>query len=123
MITRQDRAISLFNLCHTMGVDMSVIDITSFVCSKCENPIPDRFLDQAYFHSTGNGVAVTCQDCHDEEQRDIAKRFSLLEMRLENVVEFQRGMYDNLNKLKRGLDEIALQVGLLEPDDNGRRNQ
>lgn len=67
MITKQDSAISLFNLCSIMGVDMPVIDITTFICSECGRPIPDRFLSDARLHSTGNGIRITCQECDKAE--------------------------------------------------------
>jgi uncharacterized protein YlaI len=69
MITRQDDEILLFNLCHIMGVDMTVIDITTFVCSECGKPIPDRLTDTIYFHPSGIGIAAMCQDCHDREKK------------------------------------------------------
>jgi len=64
-----NEAIALFNLCNAMGIDMPVIDITTFVCSKCGEPIPDRVLAQARLRSTAGGISITCPACDADEQK------------------------------------------------------
>jgi RNase P subunit RPR2 len=55
-----------------MGVEMPVIDITTFTCCKCGNLIPDRLLENVRVHSTGDGVSMTCPEC-DEAEREAAE--------------------------------------------------